>query len=220
MREKSLWTFVGCAFVLALPAIIGAWRLDPLALHLAMNRFHSPWADAFFSVTTNFANGWVPTMVALLMLLRTWRAFLMVGLSAGLSAILVQTLKHTFFAGSFRPAMFLNDMPGLQLVQGFELHHYFSFPSGHATTAFSMCLALAVIIGRRVPAALLAVLAAVLAFSRVYLSQHFTEDILAGALIGTLSGVAVHWLLYQGPWARRTRLDRSPFPLRTNTARR
>ncbi|HMN06033.1 MAG TPA: phosphatase PAP2 family protein [Flavobacteriales bacterium] len=162
-------------------------------------------------VFTELANGWVPVILALVLLRKSWRTFLMMGLGTGLSAIAVQLLKHLVFAGYDRPAMFLEEMPGLQLVAGMDLHHHFSFPSGHSTAAFSMCLALAVVIGNRAAAIGLAVLAALLAFSRVYLSQHFTEDILAGALVGTVVTTAVFGLLYQGRYAHDARLDRSPF---------
>lgn len=211
MRERSLWIFTVCAVLLAIPALIGVIRLDHLALHLAVNRFHAPWADHLFPFVTELANGWVPAVLAVLLLWKSWRSFLMLGLSAGFSAIILQSLKHTFFADIDRPSMFLDKMPGLHVVAGLDLYHHFSFPSGHSTVAFSMCAALAVVVGRPVPAALLAVLATVLAFSRVYLSQHFTEDVLAGALVGTSLAIGVFFLLYRTAWGKRPALDRTPF---------
>ncbi|MBK7247727.1 MAG: phosphatase PAP2 family protein [Flavobacteriales bacterium] len=211
MRERSIWTFTACAVLLAIPGLIGVLRLDHLALHMAVNRFHAPWADVLFPYLTEMANGWVPTALAVLLLWKSWRSFLMVGLSAGLSAIVVQSLKHLLFADIDRPGMFLDRMPGLHIVAGMDLYHHFSFPSGHSTAAFSMCAALAVVIGRSKPAALLAVLAALLAFTRVYLSQHFTEDALAGAFVGTVVAVGVYFLLYRTAWGKRTTLDRAPF---------
>ena len=64
-----------------------------------------------------------------------------------------------------------------------------SFPSGHATTAFAAAAAAAVLMPRlRWP---LLALATLVALSRVYLGVHFVLDILAGAVLGTLIGVAV-----------------------------
>lgn len=54
-------------------------------------------------------------------------------------------------------------------------------------------------------------LAAVLAYSKVYLSQHFTEDALAGAFLGWLSGVGIYFLVFKGSFGARNSLDRSPF---------
>ena len=57
-----------------------------------------------------------------------------------------------------------------------------SFPSGHATVAFACATVLALAVPRlAVP---LYVLAAVVAFSRVYVGVHYPFDVLAGALLG------------------------------------
>ena len=64
-----------------------------------------------------------------------------------------------------------------------------SFPSGHATTAFAAAVCLAILAPPlRWPAL---ALAAVVAYSRVYLGVHFWTDILAGALLGAMVGAAV-----------------------------
>jgi membrane-associated phospholipid phosphatase len=110
--------------------------------------------------------------------------------------------------------MHLDQMPGLHIVAGVDFHSHFSFPSGHSAAAFSMCLALAVIIGRFATAMVLALTASLLAFSRVYLSQHFTEDIVAGALVGSVAAAAIYYLLYQSPLSQRAALDRAPFGTR------
>lgn len=221
MRERSLRTFLLCALIMALPGLWAHFHYGRFALHIALNEFHDRFLDVLFPILTELANGWVPLVLALALLARNWRSFLMMGLSTGVSAVVVQSLKHFVFDGHDRPSMYLGQMPGLQLVAGIDLHHHFSFPSGHSTAAFSMCLALAVIIGRKGPALLLALLAALLAFSRVYLSQHFTEDILAGAFVGCLTGTAMYVLLYRSNWGVRPALDGSPFSRpKTNSAHR
>ncbi|MGH7742830.1 MAG: phosphatase PAP2 family protein [Candidatus Eiseniibacteriota bacterium] len=64
-----------------------------------------------------------------------------------------------------------------------------SFPSSHAANMF----ALAVVLGRRwrraLPGALL--LAAAVAYSRVYLNRHYLSDVLAGAVLGTSIAIVV-----------------------------
>jgi undecaprenyl-diphosphatase len=57
-----------------------------------------------------------------------------------------------------------------------------SFPSGHATVSFACATVLALAVPRlRVP---LFVLAALIAFSRVYVGVHYPFDVLAGAVLG------------------------------------
>ena len=182
---------------------------DKLVLHATINGAHAPAADLFFSYATHLADGLVPTGIAIgLLIFCDLRSFMMVGLSAGLSAIVVQLAKRNVFADADRPFMFKDRLGEMDWVAGIEMNHHFSFPSGHSTAAFSTCIALAVIIGRTRWALVLALIAATLAFSRVYLSQHFTEDILAGSLLGTVTGLLVYWWLYRSPFSRRSWLDR------------
>jgi undecaprenyl-diphosphatase len=64
----------------------------------------------------------------------------------------------------------------------------YSFPSGHATTAFAAAAAVGMVHPRlRWP---LLGLAALVGFSRVYLGVHYGLDVLAGAVLGTAVGVA------------------------------
>lgn len=64
-----------------------------------------------------------------------------------------------------------------------------SFPSGHATTAFAAAVALGLLCPRlRLPAL---VLAAAVALSRVYLGVHYAADVVAGAALGAVIGVAL-----------------------------
>jgi undecaprenyl-diphosphatase len=71
-----------------------------------------------------------------------------------------------------------------------------SFPSGHAMTAFATAGAIA-LLAPRLRAPVLA-LAALIAFSRVYLGVHFATDVLAGSLlgaaIGLATGLAARWV--------------------------
>lgn len=176
---------------------------EPLELHRSMHPVNGTYLDLFFTYITHVGDGLVPTALALAILLfRDVRSFLMMGISCAASAIVVQISKH-FFAHD-RPFMFKAELGDLHWVGEVELHHHFSFPSGHATAAFSMCYALAVLVGGRFAGIVFAALAVLIAYSRVYLSQHFTEDILAGAAIGVVTAWLVQrWVYGPGMLARR-----------------
>ena len=81
------------------------------------------------------------------------------------------------------------------------MHHSNSFPSGHASTFFVFCTCCALFLAYRhrsrvkqesrrklilfdASLLLLLVLAALGAYSRVYLSQHFLSDVCVGSIIG------------------------------------
>jgi undecaprenyl-diphosphatase len=69
-----------------------------------------------------------------------------------------------------------------------------SLPSGHAATSFAAAVVLARYLPPRV-APLLFVLAALIAWSRVYVGVHYPSDILAGALLGAGIGFIAPRLL-------------------------
>jgi undecaprenyl-diphosphatase len=75
-----------------------------------------------------------------------------------------------------------------------------SFPSGHSATSFACATMLAAASPRlRVPAY---VLAALIAFSRLYNGDHFPLDVIAGSVLGVLVATA---LLRLGAIRRRSR---------------
>ena len=68
----------------------------------------------------------------------------------------------------------------------------FSFPSGHTGASFAAVAALCTSRNRLWMPSLL--LAALIAFSRLYLYVHYPTDILAGALLGVMAGWAGRWV--------------------------
>jgi undecaprenyl-diphosphatase len=63
-----------------------------------------------------------------------------------------------------------------------------SFPSGHAATSVAGAIVLTFLLGRWGLA--LGVLAAAVCFSRVYIGVHYPLDVVAGALLGAVAGLA------------------------------
>jgi len=68
-----------------------------------------------------------------------------------------------------------------------------SFPSGHATTSFACAATLAPFVGRRA-AVVLYMLAAAIAYSRVYVGVHYPLDVLGGAVLGLSVATALRRL--------------------------
>jgi undecaprenyl-diphosphatase len=84
-----------------------------------------------------------------------------------------------------------------------------SFPSGHAATSFAGATLLSAFLPRlRLP---LYLLAALVAWSRVYVGVHYPLDILAGALLGTVVALLFVYLERHRPRPRRRR-EPAPTP--------
>lgn len=84
-------------------------------------------------------------------------------------------------------------------------------PSNHALNAFATAAFLSAALGRRWAG--LFVVAALVALSRVYLAKHFPSQIAAGALLGTLWGIAFGWLgLKYLPFLQRIRASGAAGP--------
>jgi undecaprenyl-diphosphatase len=79
--------------------------------------------------------------------------------------------------------------------------HSGSFPSGHATVSFACATVLAFHAPRAAPAFF--VLAAAIAWSRVYVGVHYPLDVLGGAVLGVGIATALRWLSANLPRSRR-----------------
>jgi undecaprenyl-diphosphatase len=71
--------------------------------------------------------------------------------------------------------------------------HTHSFPSGHAATSFACATTLAFFAPRWAPA--FYVLAAAIAWSRVYDGVHYPLDVVGGAAVGVGIAIALRWLV-------------------------
>ncbi|HRG52830.1 MAG TPA: phosphatase PAP2 family protein [Bacteroidia bacterium] len=174
--------------------------------HLEFNSFHSSFFDTFFRYVTNLGNGYMVVLAVIILLTVSFRTTLIVGLSSIVSGGITQLLKHTLFADIVRPKKFFEGVHDLYLVPGVDNHLYNSFPSGHSTCAFSLYFTLALLVKDKFLKFALFLVALLAGYSRIYLSQHFFEDVYVGSFIGvTVSGIIFYYLNN----ANKTELDNS-----------
>jgi membrane-associated phospholipid phosphatase len=119
-------------------------------------------------------------------------------------------------AGRARPYADPGQPESWVIARGIRDGRYQSFPSGHATAAFAVASAITAQLDRdRSPirhwaGPLLYTLAGVTAFARTYDHDHWTSDVIAGAGVGTLSGLVVsRWHdAHRGSWIDKILLGR------------
>ena len=182
-----------------------AWVFPREEIHMWMNGFHTGFWDVLMKGWTYLGDGVVVLIFCLLFLLVSFRytigllaAFAMGGLGA-------QFFKRVIFTNSARPVKYF-EIHGidydLYLVPGAEPHAWHSFPSGHTATAFAVFFALSLFLKSRWLQVASMVIATGVAISRIYLSQHFLMDVVAGSVVGVVFGwVAWRWLdRYEASW--------------------
>lgn len=169
-------------------------RLDQLQL---INGNNSPLADLAFQALTATAEVVLPVLL-LIYLFRFQKTYALPYVySYALSTGLIQGLKHLVFMDALRPlAYFASSGVKWHLVSGLLISEYHSMPSGHTGAAFFMFFWVAVLLRRWFWGALAGLIAVGVAYSRVYLFQHFPVDTLVGAAIGLGSSALFYSIHY------------------------
>lgn len=187
-RSVQLFVFLTILWTIILG--IGELTLGRSELHLYLDQYHFGFADGFFKYATHLGSGWMALVISVILLFFKYRWGLLMGAANLIVALLTQTAKRSIFPDSLRPTALLPDQ--LYLVPGVEQHATLSFPSGHSATVFCIGMVLAIILPNRRSEVLLFSICAVVAFSRIYLDQHFAGDVAVGSFIGMTSAFIAH----------------------------
>ena len=119
--------------------------------------------------------------------------FIFVGV--GLPSLVSTLLKRVIGRG--RPETWAIDAPLSFQSLNWSAYEYQSFPSGHATTAFSLAAVVAFLWPKAFWPAM--AFAGIVAVSRIVVGAHYPTDITAGAVLGVLGAYAVRqWFVARG----------------------
>ena len=181
-----------------------------------MNSWQSDALFPLFYILTMIGDGMSLTIISVIIVFFiNLRSGLLIGLATALDGIVVQLLKRNVFGDMHRPFYFIDEMPGLSLMDGLKMHENFSFPSGHTSAAFAFFFGLSLLMNKGSWKFLCLVLAALIGYSRVYLSQHFLMDLLAGSLLGIALSYTVY-ILFQR-WVPQEWMNRPLIPWFTSS---
>ncbi|MFD1630254.1 phosphatase PAP2 family protein [Pseudopedobacter beijingensis] len=173
-----------------------------------INSNNHPFADVFFTASTYTGDGLFVIAAAVICYLIRKRqiAFSLVGTYV-FSGLICSVLKNTFQA--YRPAMFFENLSTFHIVPWLPLAHHNSFPSGHTTSAFAMATTIALLSGNKKLGVVAICIAFLAGYSRVYLGQHFVEDIWFGSFLGVSTSCLYLLLL---PYLSSKNLLKTNFP--------
>lgn len=173
-------------------------------VHLSINQYRYEFCDYFFFCATYVGDGIAVVSMVLLLCLIKYRYAILMAASNIISALITQTLKHTWFLDVVRPKKFFEGIAELKLVPWVENYLYNSFPSGHTTAAFATFFCFALILQNNFLKFMMFIVALTIGFSRVYLSQHFLNDICAGSLIGVITSFLIYHFIFHSSKAKNS----------------
>lgn len=163
------------------------WDHEALA---AVRRLRRPWLTVFFKVLTQLGAPWGFAVLALTLWgIGTPFTFLLLRrlAAAGVAWLVVEVIKR--LSSRRRPDVVFPEH--VALIANPDVR---SFPSGHTATTVAAAVAFAGVEPRVTVVS--AVLATLIAFSRVYLGVHFPLDVLAGGALGAVCGLVTPMLLW------------------------
>lgn len=199
---KQNAVFLSLSLILVVVLGLALLYIPKGELHLLLCDRHTPARSLFYQYYTQVAE-WFPYVVCVLLLLFSRIGDGLLATAAlSISGLATQGLKY--LVDTDRPyKWFADNMPDvtLPLVEGVRMSKYYSFPSGHTTSFFALAFVLCILLTRnhmnyRYPKTtsyctqiLLFLAATIGAYSRIYLSQHFPEDIVGGVIVGLLTTI-------------------------------
>ena len=196
--------------------LMGAYLLiiySKPSIHVYFNQYHTIYSDYFFKYLTHLGDGLAVVFIGLLFLLfHSKRAGLLIWLSGILGGFISQIMKNLVFGETPRPYKYFTEVnPAiLHYVDGVEMNLVNSLPSGHTSAGFALYLSIAMIYKNRKLDNAMFLLAFGIGISRIYLSQHFLEDVFMGSMVGVLSAIIIYSWLYSPVQLNKAGLDK-PF---------
>ncbi|MBO7190325.1 MAG: phosphatase PAP2 family protein [Alistipes sp.] len=164
------------------------------------------WLDGAMTVVSGIAV-WSPLYLLIIYMVwrrYSWRGLLAfavaMGVAIGLADIVSGIFKHQGILADLLPSFPARPRPmhtadGLEFfTNGYYTGNKFGTVSGHAATIVAIALLSASVIRRRWFTVLIATVATLVCYSRIYLACHFPQDILLGAVLGVLSALCGVWL--------------------------
>ncbi len=176
-----------------------------------VNHHSIPTLDPFFVFMTFIGDGLAYAGLILGMLWFSFRKSIQAAIIFLGCSLFSQTLKNLVFPNMMRPLAFFHQMGlstnTIRFIPGVQIYMQHSFPSGHSITGFSLALLIAFWInwkGKGVYGILCLGLGVTIAYSRIYLFEHFFLDIYVGSILGVVITLILYHFLEKASWLNKS----------------
>ncbi|MBV8251126.1 MAG: phosphatase PAP2 family protein [Chitinophaga sp.] len=172
-------------------------------IYFFINSLHTGFGDWFFPKVTHLGStGAAVTLVVVLFFINKRESFVLATAYCFTSLVgfflkfmVAFPRPHRYFEQLIHKANADPRIPHIYYVPGVDvLDNFRSFPSGHTICAFTAATVLAHFTKNKVWSLVFLLLAILVGYSRMYMSQHFFEDVTAGSAVGVFLTMA--WLAY------------------------
>jgi membrane-associated phospholipid phosphatase len=187
-----LFEFVLLYFCFAFPKGSTNYLLNKLYVY--------EWLNFIMKYSTHLGDGLsiiVFLIICLFVNKNGWKKYLLIFINFALSGGIAQLLKRLL--NQPRPKGLLGN--NLIYINDINIHSSHSMPSGHTITIFSFIAILILIYRNKFSNSyyqiVLLLFAIIIALTRVYVNQHFLEDIAVGASIGVFVSYAIKLIGYK-----------------------
>ena len=185
-KNKLFLLFYGLLLLLGIFLLISFNKPEII---LFINQNNNGYSDLLFSYITLLGEAPIVVFTLLFILIKDKTYFWQTAIAFSIMGLFIYLCKFHLFEDNLRPRAFINNDNLLHFIQGVEMHLRHSFPSGHTTTAFLSFFLLSSYTKNKLVILSCLFLAAAVAYSRMYLGQHFFEDVFVGSFVGIVIGI-------------------------------
>ncbi|TDG95284.1 phosphatase PAP2 family protein [Cardinium endosymbiont of Culicoides punctatus] len=193
--RKNAFFFHGALTIFTI-GLLPFLLFDKVSFFISVKQWHHPIVDCIAPYLTWLGDGFTYGLFISVITLfgASCRKIIIAGSSFVCMSIIVQILKRLFFAHYLRPISLVPTDIQLHVVNGVEPLTTLSFPSGHAGTIFTLISVIQLFISnkKKIYSIMLLFLAIAVAYSRIYLFQHFYTDVYVGGIIGITSSTIIY----------------------------
>lgn len=163
-------------------------------VYFAVNGFNGPVMDFFAPYVTDLGNGWFVVALAAIFSLFNYHKAFVIAIGYAITSLSAQAIKYIFIAP--RPKLYFGrEIAHAHFVKGIDILSTYSFPSGHTDTAFMLAVMFTYWSKNKLWGPVFLLLAIMVGYSRMYLSEHFFEDVIAGSVLGfVLTVIWLYWI--------------------------